>query len=75
VEVAATASVEYGHSLGERVTAAPAAGLRVDALREHMDAARDPRGDVLTREADGRYRARLDGEPIPVLFTLIASRP
>jgi SAM-dependent methyltransferase len=74
-DVAATASVEYGHSLGEIVTAALAAGLRVEALREHMDAERDHRGDVLTLEADGRYRARLDGEPIPVLFTLIASRP
>jgi hypothetical protein len=73
--VAATATVEYGHSLGEIVTAALDAGLRIDALREHMDAARDHRGDVLTLEADGRYRARLDGEPIPVLFTLLASRP
>jgi SAM-dependent methyltransferase len=73
--VASTASVQFGHSLGEVVTAALGAGLRVDALREHMDSARDHRGDILTREADGRLRARLGGEPIPVLFTLLASRP
>jgi len=73
--VASTASVQFGHSLGEIVTAALGAGLRVETLHEHMDSARDHRGDVLTLEADGRYRARLDGEAIPVLLTLIASRP
>ena len=73
--VEATATVEYAHSLGEIVTAAVGAGLRVDALTEHLDAALDGRGDVLTREADGRYRLRIDGEPLPVLFTLLASRP
>ena len=50
------------------------AGLRVDALYEHLDAAIDGRGGVLAREADGRYRLRIDGEPLPVLFTLLASR-
>jgi SAM-dependent methyltransferase len=73
--VDATETVEYAHSLGEIVTAAVSAGLRVDALHEHLDAAIDPRGDVLAREADGRYRLRIDGEPLPVLFTLLASRP
>jgi hypothetical protein len=68
-------SVEYGHSLGEIVTAAIAAGLRVDALHEHLDTDRDPRGRVLTRDDDGRCRLRLDGELLPVLFTLVASRP
>jgi SAM-dependent methyltransferase len=73
--VDATATVEYGHSLGEIVTAAVRAGLRVDGLEEHLDAAVDGRGDVLAREADGRYRLRIGGEPLPVLFTLLAGRP
>ena len=73
--VEATETIEYAHSLGEIVTACVGAGLRVDALIEHLDAAVDGRGDVLTREADGRYRLRISGEPLPVLFTLLASRP
>jgi len=73
--VEATETIEYAHSLGEIVTACLGAGLRVDALIEHLDAAVDGRGGVLTREADGRYRLRIDGEPLPVLFTLLASRP
>lgn len=51
--VASTKTVEYAHSLGEVVTAAVNAGLRVDALHEHMDAVRDWRG-MLTPESDGR---------------------
>lgn len=74
-EVKATESVSYGHSLGEVVEAALAAGLRVEALREHMDASFDPRGDVLARDEDGRYRLRVTGELLPVLFTLIAAKP
>jgi 2-polyprenyl-3-methyl-5-hydroxy-6-metoxy-1,4-benzoquinol methylase len=73
--VAATASVSYAHSLGEVVDAALGAGLRVEALREHLDASFDPRGDLLAREDDGRYRLRLDREALPVLFTLVAARP
>lgn len=74
-EVQATASVGHAHALGEVVTAAIGAGLRIERLDEHLDAAFDPRGNVLAREADGRYRLRLDGEPLPVLYTLIAARP
>lgn len=71
--VTATETVEYAHGLGEVVTAAVRAGLRVDALHEHLAADFDPRGTVLTREADGAYRLRLGGEPLPVLFTLLAT--
>jgi SAM-dependent methyltransferase len=73
--VAATASVEYGHSLGEVVNAALAAGLRIERLEEHMDADFDPRGNVLAREDEGRYRLRIDGELLPVLFALVAAKP
>lgn len=72
--VAATRTVEYAHSLGETVTAAVAAGLRIERLDEHLDVARDPRGDVLAREEDGRFRLRLDGEALPVAYTLVARR-
>jgi hypothetical protein len=73
-DVAATEQILYGHSLGEIVTAAIEAGLRIDALHEHLETARDPRGGVLAREDDGRYRLRVSGELLPVLFTLTASR-
>jgi SAM-dependent methyltransferase len=73
--VAATETVEYAHSLGEVVNAALAAGLRIQHLEEHMDADYDPRGSVLTPEDDGRYRARLGGEVLPMLFTLVAAKP
>ena len=73
VRVAATASVQYAHSLGEVLTAALDARLRVDALREHLEVERDPRGTLLVREPDGRHRLRIDGELLPVLFTLMAS--
>jgi SAM-dependent methyltransferase len=66
-------NVNYAHSLGEVVSAAVRAGLRVDALHEHLDAAFDPRGNVLVREEDGRCRLRLGGHPLPLLFTLLAS--
>jgi SAM-dependent methyltransferase len=67
-------NVNYAHSLGELVSAAVRAGLRVDALREHLDAAFDPRGDLLQQEDDGRFRFRLDAQPLPVLYTLLATR-
>jgi SAM-dependent methyltransferase len=73
--VRAEAEVVYAHSLGEVVNAAIAAGLRIDALDEHLQADVDPRGDLLTRGEDGRYRLEVSGERLPVLFTLIATRP
>jgi SAM-dependent methyltransferase len=65
-------SVQYAHSLGEIVTAAIGAGLRMERLEEHLDA---PRGRLLAQEEDGRYRLRISGEALPVLYTLIARRP
>ena len=74
-DVAATTEIVYAHSLGETVTAAVHAGLRVDALHEHLDTDLDPRGRVLAREHDGRLRLRVTGRPLPVLFTLLATKP
>ena len=68
------ATVCYAHGLGEIITSAVTAGLRVVALHEHADVSMDPRGGVLLREADGRFRARVSNQVLPVLFTLIAER-
>jgi len=73
--VAATASVEYAHSLGEIVNAALAAGLKLQLLEEHLDSDHDPRGGILALEDDGRYRLRVGREALPVLFTLVAAKP
>ena len=75
LEVAATATIEYGHSLAEVVNAALEAGLKIQRLDEHLEADFDPRGTLLAREDDGRYRLRVDGEALPLLFTLVAAKP
>jgi SAM-dependent methyltransferase len=71
---AATTHVQHAHSLGEITTAAVDAGLRVIRLEEHLagpmpiaEAGGEP-------EADGRYRFRITGQPMPVFYTLIAER-
>jgi SAM-dependent methyltransferase len=73
-KLAERVTVEFGHSLGEIVTAALAAGLRLDALHEHLECDRDPRGGLLEPDRDGRCRLRIGGERLPVLYTLIAAR-
>jgi SAM-dependent methyltransferase len=73
--LAATESVQYAHSLGELVSAAVQAGLRVERLEEHTAIDFDPRGGDLTREDDGQFRVRLGAEALPVAYTLIARRP
>ena len=73
-KLGATVTVQHAHSVGEVVTAALGAGLRVEALREHLEVEHDPRGDLLAREDDGLLRLRIEGAALPVLFTLVASR-
>ena len=74
-KLAATESIEYAHSIGEIVSAAIQAGLRIDALTEHLQATHATRPHILTREADGLLRLRVDEQPLPILFTLLATRP
>jgi 2-polyprenyl-3-methyl-5-hydroxy-6-metoxy-1,4-benzoquinol methylase len=74
-DVAATTTIQHGHSVGEIVTAALRAGHRVEALAEHTEADFDPRGSFLPRRADGRYELRLGETAFPLLYTLVASRP
>jgi len=50
-------------------------GLRIDSLTEHLEASRSPRPPLVPREADGRYRLRLEGQLLPILFTLPATKP
>jgi len=73
-DVAVPTEIVYAHSLAETVNAAIGAGLRIDALHEHLESDMDPRGSVLTRGDDGRYRLPIAGEQLPVLFTLLATR-
>ena len=73
--IQATKTVQYAHSLGEVVTAAIDAGLVVRWLAERTDTPRDYRGELAAPEPDGRFRLRLGGEPIPMLYSLVADRP
>ena len=78
---------QYAHGLAEVVMAAKDAGLECGYLEEHTSMSFDPRGmEETTVEADGRYRCRiglgpLNGDergpayPLPVLYTLLASKP
>jgi SAM-dependent methyltransferase len=73
-QLPAGGSVYYGHSIGEIVTAAVAAGLRIDALTEHLRCSFEHRNAIPVREDDGWWRPRADGMPLPLLFTLRATR-
>lgn len=59
-------------TLGEVVTALAAAGLRIERVRElAMDVRR--RLPSMVRHADGSWH--LPGDPLPCLFTVLATRP
>jgi SAM-dependent methyltransferase len=73
-ELPSNETVNFAHSLGETITAAIEAGLRIDSLTEHMQTSKSPRPPLVPREADGRYRLRLDGQALPILFTLLATK-
>jgi SAM-dependent methyltransferase len=77
-------TVQYSHSIGEVVTAAGRAGLTCSYLEEHVSGSFNT-GQFDGPEDDGRYRLRVgvgelrDGirapaSPMPVLFTLLATR-
>jgi SAM-dependent methyltransferase len=70
-----TTHIQYAHSIGEIITAAVGAGLRIAQLTEHLDAPLPGPGTGGDRSADGRYRVRVTGRPVPLYFTLIATRP
>ena len=74
-ELPSSETINFAHSVGETVTAAIEAGLRIDSLTEHLETSKPPRPPVVPREPDGRYRLRVDGQPLPILFTLLATKP
>lgn len=67
----ATTNVQFAHSLGEIVTAAVSAGLRIVRLDEHLETSFGFSDDGVA-DADGRFRLTITGQRLPVLFTLIA---
>jgi SAM-dependent methyltransferase len=75
VEVRPGPNVQFAYSLGEVVTAAADAGLRIVQLVEHLDVSFDHRSGGVHEEPDGRWRLRVDGQALPTLFTLRALRP
>lgn len=74
-ELPSSETVNFAHSLGETVTAAIEAGLRIDSLTENLEATNSPRPPLVPRDADGRYRFRLDGQLLPITFTVLATKP
>lgn len=66
---------EHGHSLGEVVTAAVEAGLVIERLEEHVEVETDVGRGLLRPEEDGLLRWRVDGELLPVLYSLEARKP
>jgi SAM-dependent methyltransferase len=64
-------TVQWPHGLGEVVTAAVAAGLRVESLTEWFDEDQDPK---LVVGDDGRARFPIGSEYLPTSFGLRANR-
>lgn len=64
--------VQFLYSLGEIVTRAAEAGLRVMSLREYTAVSHGLCNDQLKQEDDSQFRRRVDGHPLPVLFSMIA---
>ncbi|MFI0424969.1 class I SAM-dependent methyltransferase [Spongiactinospora sp. 9N601] len=65
-------TVQYAHGLGEVVSAAAGAGLRVESLTEWFDEEIDPK---LVRSPDGRMRFPLGDQWAPTSYGLRARRP
>jgi SAM-dependent methyltransferase len=68
------ATVEFGHSLGELVTAAAEAGLVVEQLGEHVAVEDDVGRGLLARDEDGLLRWRYDDELQPIIFSILARK-
>jgi SAM-dependent methyltransferase len=66
--------VQFKYSLAALRAAATSARLRVNRLIEYEVVSSDLCIHTLQREADGRYRSRVNGRVRPALFTLILER-
>ncbi len=72
LDASASQSVQWPHGLGEVVTAAATAGLRVESLTEWFDEDQDPK---LVAGDDGRVRFPFGSEYLPTSYGLRARRP
>lgn len=66
--------VSWSHDLGEVVSALINAGLVIESLREYDFSPYDC-FDNLVEEEPGRFRQRLDGKAIPMVFSIKARKP
>lgn len=66
--------VSWSHDLGEVVSALINAGLVIESLREYDFSPYDC-FDNLVEEEPGRFRQRLDGKPLPLVFSIKARKP
>ncbi|MCH4296015.1 class I SAM-dependent methyltransferase [Shewanella sp. 3B26] len=66
--------VSWSHDLGEVVSALINAGLVIESLREYDFSPYDC-FDNLVEEEPGRFRQRLEGKPLPLVFSIKASKP
>ncbi|AZQ12880.1 class I SAM-dependent methyltransferase [Shewanella khirikhana] len=66
--------VSWSHDLGEVVSALINAGLVIESLREYDFSPYDC-FDNLLEEEPGRFRQRLDGKPLPLVFSIKARKP
>lgn len=64
---------EYPHSVGQVVTAAVEAGLRVRRLVEHLSWPYDPVGSLAPRD-NRAFELRVGGGVLPTVFSLVADR-
>jgi SAM-dependent methyltransferase len=70
-----THTVQYPHGLGDVVTGAVTAGLRVDALTEYLDTdVPEGRQDHMVHGDDDRWRLILGGQPVPLHYSLRATK-
>ena len=76
-------TTNFAHSIADVVNALINNGLHLDRLDEQVELEFNPRGDdLLQQDADGKWRLRLGrgvnpedpGEPLPVAFSLIATK-
>lgn len=63
---------QWNHPLGDVVTALAESGLRIEFLHEHGTLPW-PRFESMTRGSAGQWR--LDGDPFPLSFSILARRP
>jgi SAM-dependent methyltransferase len=73
--VAFPRKARFSYNLAEVLSAACAAGLRIDFVGEHEDSGPSQIRALQAQEPDGAWRSRLDGYALPVLFTLNATKP